>query len=315
MELRPDHQAAVIEIGIDEIGAMEKHAELVAPTAALLTSIGPEHLEKLKDVPTVAREEAVLLRKVAASGGIVAVNLDDPYIRPLWDELPGPRKIGYALGDGPTPKGSIYHGRLTRNGLSISGQADFELPLPLPGRHNAMNLLGVASLAHAMGLSPAEILSGLTNFRGADGRSQVRELPGGPTVICDYYNASPPSVAAGLDLLAELSGGRRARFACLADMLELGSEEERFHRELAPRIITQRVENVFLFGQRMLGLADELRKRGFAGRLEHFPTRPDLARALAESARKGDVVLIKGSHSMKMEEVFQALQSGPGSAT
>lgn len=310
LELTPDHQAAVIEIGIDEVGAMEKHLAIVQPTAALLTSIGPEHLEKLGDVETVAREEAVALSRTHASGGLVAVHLDDPYIRPLWDKLQGGRKLGYTLEPRPGLSGEIYTGTSDAKTLTVSGgklKAAFTLPLPLRGRHNAMNLLGATALALGLGLTPDEIRRGLDAFEGAEGRSEVRELADGTVVLCDYYNASPPSVSAGLDLLQELAHGRR-RFACLADMKELGPDELKFHRGLAPKILAQKVENVFLFGDRMKHLEDELKKGGFRGeRLAHFASREALAAALVSAIKPGDAVLVKGSHSMKMEEVYGAL--------
>jgi UDP-N-acetylmuramoyl-tripeptide--D-alanyl-D-alanine ligase len=315
LELRPGDEAAVIEIGIDEIGAMEKHIARVRPTAAIVTSIGPEHLEKLRDLETIAREELLALDRVARQGGVTAVHLDDPAIRPLWKSLSGGKKIGYTLG--APPAGHVYQGVVSGDRLTISGadlQKPFEVALPLLGRHNAMNLLGAAALALGIGLTPDEIARGLQSFQGAPGRSQVRELPSGVVVLCDYYNASPPSVTAGLALLAEL-GRTQRRFACLADMKELGPGEENFHRELAAPILKHGIQNVLLFGDRMKFLADELKRRGFKGeRLEHFASRPDLARALSGAVRAGDAVLIKGSHSMKMEEVFDglraALQSG-----
>ena len=105
LELKKDHEVAVIEVGIDEIGAMEKHMELVQATHAVLTAIGPEHLEKLIDVPTVAREEAIALSYVAKSGGLISVRLDDPWISPLFDKLSG-KKQSYSLAPDAEPDSS-----------------------------------------------------------------------------------------------------------------------------------------------------------------------------------------------------------------
>jgi UDP-N-acetylmuramoyl-tripeptide--D-alanyl-D-alanine ligase len=317
LELKPDHRAAIVEIGIDEVGAMDKHLEIVRPNAALLTSIGPEHLEKLGNVDTVAREEAMALERTHRDGGLVAIHLDDPYIRPLWEKLSGGKRVGYTLSPDAKDSPEIYRGFLSPDGKSLSVRGGklavpMLLPLPLLGRHNAMNLLGAVALSLGLGLSPEQIKKGLATFQGVEGRSQVRELPDGTILLCDYYNASPASVSAGLDLLLELSKGpmgKRRRFACLADMKELGPDEEKFHRGLAAKIIEQKVDNVLLFGDKMKHLHDELKTRGFRGeRLEHFNTREDLSNALAGSLRPGNVALIKGSHSMKMEEVYEALR-------
>jgi UDP-N-acetylmuramoyl-tripeptide--D-alanyl-D-alanine ligase len=99
MDLRTEHQAAVIEVGIDEIGAMKQHMELVGATTAVLTTIGAEHLEKLRDIPTVAQEEGLALSIVAQLGGLVAISLDDPWIKPHAKTIRMGTKLTYSLED------------------------------------------------------------------------------------------------------------------------------------------------------------------------------------------------------------------------
>ena len=312
LELRPEHDAAVIEIGIDEIGAMIQHLKIVSPTASVLTTIGPEHLEHLRDLPTVANEEGIALTYVAANGGAVAANVNDPWMRPLLSKLPEKTLISFALeGDpGSAAVDAELLGALNADcsELHCRGRGiNAAFPLPLPGKHNAVNLLAAIAISTSLGLNAREILEGLKTFRGADGRSELRQLPGPTPVLCDYYNANPTSTEAALDLLTELSKPkRRTRWACLADMLELGPEEARFHRELATKLLDLKVEHVLLYGPLMRALDSELRKRGFGS--EHFSTLSELARALKEGARPGDAILIKGSRSMKMEAVWKELE-------
>lgn len=313
LDLRSHHRAAVIEVGIDDVGAMESHMELVEATSAILTAIGPEHLENLVDVPTVAREEAIALEEVSSRGGLVVVNLDDPWIHPLNDTLKTPKKIGYSLK--LSPRADLLSGRLSEDErvLEVRGLETFQhsYELPLPGAHNAGNLLGAIAVALGLGLSGEEIERGLKSFQGADGRSQIKTLSGGVTAVCDYYNASPVSTEAGLKLLSATArkrgGGTGARWACLADMLELGDDELKFHRELAGPIMELGVENVLLFGPRMRELASELKLRGHNGRVGHFSTHAELAHELMSGVQAGDTVLIKGSRSMRMEEVWKIL--------
>lgn len=312
LELHEDHGAAVVEVGIDEIGAMEQHMQLVAPSASLLTAIGPEHLEKLKDVPTVAREEGIALSYVAQHGGWIAINLDDPWIRPHANSLGAAKKVTYTLGSAE----ATLRGRLIKEGtqLEIQGLSDtpLMLTLPLSGTHNARNLLAAVAIAHGLGLSATEIKKGLETFQGAEGRSELRFLSGKTPVVADYYNASPVSMAAGLELLTQTAhqgGARRIRWACLGDMLELGVEEERFHRELAKPILQLGIEHVLLYGPRMRALADELSRSEFQGTCKHFETHSDLAAELLERMKSGDAVLIKGSRGMKMEQVWKALEA------
>lgn len=318
LELRSTHRAAVIEIGIDEPGAMQQHLEIVQPTAAILTAIGPEHLEKLVDLPTVAREEKIALSFTAQSGPqshVIAVHLDDPWIRPCWDEIQSTQKFGYTFDPSLKTEGvflGTWKAGTTENPselLEVNGTNFHELfQLPLLGKHNAHNTLGAIVLALGLGLTPDEIRNGLKTFEGAEGRSEIKTLPGGTTVICDYYNAQPASMAAGIDLLAQLGGHpSHARWACLGDMLEMGLEEERLHRELASALISHKIENVLLYGTRMRFLEDELKNRGFRGFFRTFTSHTELTEELLHRLQPQDILLIKGSRGMKMEEVWKVL--------
>jgi UDP-N-acetylmuramoyl-tripeptide--D-alanyl-D-alanine ligase len=316
LEIRSEHGAAVVEVGIDEIGAMEQHMPIVNATAALLTSIAPEHLEKLIDLPTVAREEGIALKAVAQTGGWAVINLDDPWIRPHYATLKSAKKVGYSLlfeGISPStlPPGSLA-GKLTSEGqLEVTGLngTPTRFNLPLPGRHNAGNLLAAIAVAHILGLNAEEIQHGLGTFSGAEGRSELRELAGSTPVVCDYYNASPASMEAGFSLLSDVARVRKAgaRWACLGDMLELGSGEEYYHRGLAESLVRHGIENVLLYGPRMQALHRELQGRGYKGSLSHHSSHEELGRVLLDQAKAGDAILIKGSRGMKMEEVWKSL--------
>lgn len=298
LELRPEQSAAVIEVGIDAVGSMKQHLDIIAPTASLLTSVGEEHLEFLKDVPTVAKEEGLALSEVAAKGGIVCINLDDPWIAPYAKSLNSSHSaciIPFSA-----------EGALSADGRTVSHDG-VTYALPLPGGHNASNFMAALCMALAHGLTSEEIQRGLKTFQPADGRSVVKTLPGPITVLCDYYNAQPPSMAAALKLFGELHRKPGRLIACLADMRELGNEQEKYHRNLAEPVLRLNVDHVLLTGPQMVHLADELQKRSFQGQCRYFENRADLIQALLPLMQPGDTLLIKGSNSMRMEEVWQAL--------
>lgn len=306
MALRPEHEAAVVEIGIDARGAMAEHAGLVRPDAALVTTIGAEHLAALGDVETVAAEECSLLTWVAGHGGTVFVHDADDWLRPY--AAGGGRCVRYALVDRLSEvvpdklQGVIRDGRLALHGMGLAGD---EFVLPLPGRHNALNLLAAATVARSLGLTAGELRAGLDNFQPAFARSNRVELSGGVTVLADYYNASPVSVPAALEALGEL--GRRRRWVCLGDMLELGPDELDFHRALAAPIVALGVHGVLLYGRRMAALGEALRDAGFGGVVECFDGKTALADFLAARLRPDDAVLIKGSRGMAMEDVMAGI--------
>jgi UDP-N-acetylmuramoyl-tripeptide--D-alanyl-D-alanine ligase len=115
----------------------------------------------------------------------------------------------------------------------------------------------------------------------------------------------------GLDLLSQLAKKSRSktRWACLADMLELGPDEERFHREIAPKIAQLGIERVLLLGPRMKWLENELANKGLADRVKHFETHAEMANTLTADLKAGDSLMLKGSRGMKMEEAWKLLEA------
>lgn len=310
---------AVIEVGIDEPGTMAGHVALVEPTHSLLTAIGPEHLEKLIDLDTVAREEGIALQIPAQNGATIITRLDDPWIAKIADTLPSDANVwSCILKDGTEPGKSLLDKAVrgeysaTKESLTIllANGSGFELALPLPGAHNAGNLLVAVTTAIALGLSPIEIQRGIATFQGAFGRSELKILPGPTPVLCDYYNANPSSVAAGLDLLAStaLKNLSRRKIAVLGDMLELGPKEEEFHRNLASKIGSSGISSVLLYGERMKWLQDEMEKTLSGIKSHHYGSHDELAEALMREIHAGDALLIKGSRGMKMEEVWKKIE-------
>lgn len=304
--LRPAHEAAVIEIGIDAPGAMAAHAELVRPDMALVTAIGVEHLDALGDIETVAAEECRLLDWTVAHGGTVFIHHNDDWLRPRLTQYANADCVRYGFGDDPggahVLRARIDDRQLILDGLGLE---DAALPLPLPGRHNALNVLAAAAVARRLGLGADDMRAGLETFEPDAVRSRRVELAGGVTVLADYYNASPLSMRAAFATLAEFDA--RRRWLCLGDMLELGADELTWHRGLAEPIMALGVHGVLLYGRRMTVLADALREAGFTGELWSFEDKPALAAFLKARLAPGDAVLIKGSRGMAMEDVMARL--------
>jgi UDP-N-acetylmuramyl pentapeptide synthase len=292
---------------------MIQHLELVAPDAGILSSIGPEHLEKLGDLDTVEKEEGILFRVLGLRGGLAAVNLDDARIRRQAEEqIQVSQRITYSLRDEAQVRGHLTVGTNDELWIDVDGigAKTERFRVPLEGAHNALNLLGALTLAHGLGLTVTELYKGLLTFQPPPGRSEVHQWRG-CKVLADTYNANPASVEAALETLF---GGSKERdgetWVCLGDMLELGRFEEAMHRGLADPLLKHGVRNVFLYGPRMKKLEDELKGRKFKGTLAHFDSQEKMAEKLRSSAQSGDRILIKGSRGMRMENVWKALQSG-----
>jgi len=312
LELRASHSAAVVEVGIDEPGAMEKHVEIVKPTHSVVTAVGPEHLEKLGTVEIAAHEECLALSLTAKNSGQSFLLKDDARIRELTHGLSASHAKTLSLLD---KTADFYLDESTGKfwalqKLILTLPAD--LATRLPGRHNLSNVLCALAMAHSIGLDSEEMLTGLSRFQSAYGRSQIETRADGTLLYCDYYNAQPLSVQAGLQSFAKVAGTKK-KWVCLADMLELGTEEERYHREIADQLRTINADQILLYGKRMEWLHDELSKlqntAPFAGKFRHFSSHAEIASIINQEARAGDAIFIKGSRGMKMEEVHKLLQT------
>jgi UDP-N-acetylmuramoyl-tripeptide--D-alanyl-D-alanine ligase len=302
LRFQSEHDAAVVEVGIDEQGAMIQHLDLVRPDAGLLTSIGPEHLEKLVDLDTVEKEEGLLFSALERHDGFAAVNQDDERIVRQAGALRRARKLTYGI-----ENDADIRGKIVGNDLEVVHIAEepIRFPLPLEGKHNALNLLGAITLAQGLGLSPEEMAAGLRSFAPPPGRSESHEWQGAK-ILVDTYNANPNSVVAALETLFDGFDGES--WAVLGDMLELGTFEESLHRSLAEALLRLRVKHVLLYGPRMMHLVDELRRRQFTGTLEHFDAHALMAARLRASVKAGHRVLLKGSRGMRMETIWKALR-------
>ena len=224
LRLEPDTRVLVTEMGMRGLGQIAELCAVARPTAALVTSIGPEHLELVGTVDDVARANAEALDALPA-GGIAVVPADEPllepYLRPRPRRAalrPRPASRGPAAGGGsPVPAG--------RHRWRV------ELELPFDQRHLAENVLAALTMYDALGLPLERAHEGATAIELSRWRGEVRELPGGGFVVNDAYNANPTSMRAALLDLAERAGDRR-RVAILGEMAELGDASARYHDEM-----------------------------------------------------------------------------------
>ena len=310
LRLRSQHQFAVVEIGIDAPGAMEGHIRLAEPTAAICTAIAPEHMENFADLETVAREELIALVRTAERGGIVAVNCDDTYIRPLMSSLPPASRYGFSL-DQSSTEGvlSAYFKPPQTLCVRLSGHEEQDVSVPLPGLHNARNTLGAIALGLGLRRPFDQLIQGLEFAEIPSGRCETHQLSTAITVICDYYNASPAAMVAGIETMLVLTPSGSRKIAGFADMLELGKEEETYHRDLAPEVMRAGFAAVLTYGERMKWLHDELLVQGYKGLLIHCASHQTMVTELDMFLKAGDTLLLKGSRSMAMEKVWDGLKA------
>ncbi|HRZ39853.1 MAG TPA: UDP-N-acetylmuramoyl-tripeptide--D-alanyl-D-alanine ligase [Candidatus Omnitrophota bacterium] len=305
LNLRAHHQAAVIEIGTNFPGEIAYLADIVRPTMAVFTNIGPAHLKGLGSIEAVYKEKTSLL-KFLVKKGCVVFNEDDPYLRKLKS-----RKEIRALSYGTNPQSGIQLKSCFLNKRCIfEGTVNRSLKLRLhtPVVENMKNALAAIACGRLLGLQSDQILKSLEKFRFSNARQDIERVRG-ITVINDTYNANPLSFKSAVRTLAAIPV-KGKRIAVCADMLELGDMSRKLHEELGEFLAQCQIDVVLAHGAYMRFMASVFEKhRSPNSRVKHYSRVSDIGRALSSLCAKGDVVLIKGSRSMKMERVVAYLKS------
>ena len=307
-QLTARHQAAVIEMGVDRQGQTTRLCEIAKPTVGLITNIGPDHLEFFGSMEGSAQAKAELLEELPEDGAII-LNADDEYFDYLAARARcrvvafglSPKADVRAVGTRSDDKGGTVFG------LVLPGKSrQTEVRIAAQGTHNVSNALAAAAVGHALGLPGAAIADGLGKFRPAAMRSQISTVHG-VQLINDCYNANPASMKAALRLLADLGRGKRS-IAALGDMLELGTDSKRMHREVGAFVAEQHIDHLLACGALGRDIAEGARQAGMApDRVLEFPDSAAGGAALKSMVRQGDVVLVKASRGMKMEQVVEIL--------
>jgi UDP-N-acetylmuramoyl-tripeptide--D-alanyl-D-alanine ligase len=305
LRLRKSHERAVLEMGFYVPGEIALLCEWARPQIGVITNISQVHLERAGSMEAIFNGKSELVEALPpAPDGTAVLNHDEPLVRRMADRTQA--EIFYY---GLTSEADLWADEIEGLGLGgvrfvmhYEGDA-IHVRVPLLGRHSVHTALRASAVGLVDGLTWEEIVAGLQG-----GQSQLRLFavpgPGGSLLLDDTYNAAPTSMIAALNLLAELEG---RRIAVLGDMLELGEFEERGHRMVGVRA-AEVVDELVTVGERARWIADEALRAGLQ------PTAVTQLSDVAETTeflrgrvRSGDVVLIKGSRALHMEDLVAAL--------
>lgn len=307
LKLRPEHERAVLEMGMYARGEIAAYCQWAKPHVGVETLIAPVHLEKLGTMENIAlaKRELIDALPAEADGGVAILNNDDPRIREMAAHTKA-RVISYGL----TDEASVWADEIESHGLDgISfclhfGDGSWPLRAPMLGQHSVQTALRAAAVGFGEGMSGDDIVEGLSQ-RTAQLRLSVLEGPHGSIVLDDSYNASPESVMAALNLLAQIDEGPRV--AVLGDMRELGDEEERAHREVGCRAGIVAAQLVCV-GSLARWIAEDAIACGAKKENVHLvKTNAEALDVLRRIIREKCVILVKGSRGMVMEEIVKGL--------
>jgi UDP-N-acetylmuramoyl-tripeptide--D-alanyl-D-alanine ligase len=307
LHLDQSHERVVLEMGTYDLGEIRTLCAIAAPQVGVVTNVGPTHLERLKTVERIAQAKAELVQALPPDG-VAILNQDDPYVRAMARQTQA-RVFTYGL----TPEADLWADDIVSEGLEgihfvlhYQGEA-LHTKVPLLGHHSVHTALRATAVGVVEGMTWHEIFSGLQ-----DSSVQLRlvSVPGsnGSTLLDDTYNASPTSTIAALNLLDDLSG---RKIAVLGDMAELGDYEEEGHRKVGCRA-ADTVDLLVAVGRRARLIAEEAQACGLAPEaITQVDSNDEAIAYLRRVTQAGDIVLVKGSRSMAMEDIVGALQT-PG---
>jgi UDP-N-acetylmuramoyl-tripeptide--D-alanyl-D-alanine ligase len=292
--IEPDTEVVIAELAMRGIGQIAYLGEIALPDIALVTSIGPVHLELLGTVERVAEAKAEILHHLA-DDGVAIVPHGESLLEPHVSGIPQ-RVITF----GEDPRADVVLTRFVRTDgggeaeIRLSGRT-LQVPVNFTSRHNAINLAAAAAAYDALGLPVDELPHGATSVRFSRWRGEEISLPGGGVLLADCYNANPTSMRAAIEHLVDIAE-RRRRVVLLGDMAELGDDAPRFHGEVGELLEEAGIDQVVGIGP----LA-----RGYGG--IWFADRAAALEALPDLIRPGDAVLVKASRSMGLEELVEAI--------
>jgi UDP-N-acetylmuramoyl-tripeptide--D-alanyl-D-alanine ligase len=308
LKLEPEHDVAVIEMGMSHAGEIRALAKIAQPEIGVVTNVAPVHLEFFDSIAGIARAKYELIESLPAAGTAV-LNADDEYVSQFGRGFKG-KVITYGTRPAAGMRIDVRAENVQTRGAEgsefdvvLAGGRD-HARLPLVGEHNILNALAAVAVGLARGLKPTEAVAALTTLAPPDKRGQVLQL-GNITVINDCYNSNPRALHAMVDALAAMKAGRRIVVA--GEMLELGPAGEQMHREAGQHVAEKKID--VLVGVRGLAKAMVESARQFGTQAEFVATPEEAGEWLAREAQDGDVVLLKASRGVKLEKALETCKA------
>ncbi len=290
--LTHDHRYAVVEMGMRGPEEISLLTQIAQPDVALITNVGTAHIGRLGSRQAIANAKCELLRELSAEG-IAVLNHDDERLMNTAATVWSGSQITYGL------EGGDVQAQLRGNQVIVGGVA---IPLPLPGRHNALNLLSAIATLQALNLDWKKLSTGLTVSMPA-GRAQVHQLPNDIVLLDETYNAGAEAMVAALQLLAEQPGTRR--IAVLGTMKELGDQSIPLHRHIGETVAAQGLDQLLILADP--DEAEAMAAGAGAVPTQRFERHDELAAHLKAMMGEGDRILFKASRSVEMDKVVDQL--------
>jgi len=300
LKLEPEHDVAVIEMGMSHAGEIRALAKIAQPEIGVVTNVAPVHLEFFDSLAGIARAKYELIESLPASGTAI-LNADDEYVSQFGRDFPG-KVITYGTRATADVRAENVESRGAQGSSFdiVTARARGPALLPLVGEHNILNALAAVAVGLARGLRLSETVGALATLTPADKRGQVVQL-GNITVINDCYNSNPKALNAMVDAVATMPARRRIVVA--GEMLELGPTGDEMHRAAGQHIAERKIDVLVGVRGRAQAMVESAQRAGTQAVFVATPE--DAGEWLARETKDGDLVLLKASRGVKLENALE----------
>lgn len=300
--LGPEHEAAVIETGMNHFGEIEYLGAMVRPDVAVISNIGDAHIEFLGSREGILKAKCEILEHLKEDG-LLVLNGDDALLNTVQSPFRTVR-----CGQSEHCQARVLeiadHGVEGITCTVVTEKDRYALSIPAPGAYMVYSASIAVAVGEALGLSHDEIVRGVAAYEPAGSRMRVLHLPEGRILLDDCYNANPQSVAAALEVLAKTECDRR--IAVLGDMGELGELTDQAHYNMGALAAMLGIDFVAAVGEKAVRIADGAAQSG--GETLHFADQEEALKTLKEELKPGTAMLVKASHAMHFGQLVDALR-------
>lgn len=303
LRLAEDTEIAILEMGMSSFGEIEFLSNLARPDVAIITNIGESHMQYLGSREGIAKAKLEILSGLQKKGLFIYYG-DEPLLTSQVESL-AINKQSFGL----STNHSIYCTSIQQQNMSTTftiNQSDLTFSLPVLGTHNVQNALAAILVGKYFGVSFDEMKEQLADLSLTKMRAQTMKGPNDSLLINDAYNASPTSMKAAIDLISGLDNYSK-KIVVLADVLELGDLEVKYHQEIGAYINPEKIDYIFTFGELGKEIANGAKENFDEESIKSFNDKMILAKDLRGLLDKETVVLFKGSRGMKLEEIINNL--------
>lgn len=303
-----DHEAVVVESGMNHLGEIRYLGKIAKPTVAVITNIGTAHIGFLGSRENILKAKLEILENLKPDGYIV-INNDNDMLNKWAKEDTKYKK--YTFGIDEKSDVMAYNIKVNENYSTYNvkiNNKEYSVKVPVSGIHFVYNSLCAIAVGNLLNIAPENIIKGIETFTLTKNRMEIDKIKDGVTVINDAYNASYDSMKAAIEYLQGLPGERK--IAVLGDMFELGKFSEEIHRKVGIEVFTHKIDMLVTVGKESKYIAEEVKYLGMSkDNVASFDTTEEAINYLNKTLRKNDVVLLKAANGMHFSKIFDGINN------